>query len=266
MFAVILLLFVLGACIGSFLNVVVYRTMYDDSPLRGRSYCDNCGKLVDWKHNIPLLSFFWLRGKCANCKKKISWQYPVVEFLVGALFVWWFIIGSSFFNLAGAFALIQPLVWLGIGLLLFLIFTFDLIYMVIPDFLTSALFILVLAYRLGLVATSQMRGEDLGTSLIAGGVLAIFFYSLYLGTHKKGFGLGDVYLAPSLGLILGYQRLSVAVFAAFVFGSIVGGVLLFLGKKKFGQLIPFGPFLVIGTAFSLIWGQSIWNWYMSMLV
>lgn len=247
--------------------MVVYRTMYDDSPLRGRSYCDHCGKLVDWKHNIPLLSFFLLGGKCANCKKKISWQYPVVEFLVGMLFVWWLIVGRSFFLLVQEpFTILQPMFWLVVGLILLLVIVFDLVYMLIPDFLTFSLFFVVLSYRLLLVATSQMRGEDLGYSLVSGGILALFFYFLYWVTKKKGFGFGDVKLAPSLGLILGYQRLVVAVFLAFVLGSLLGVVLLLMGKKKFGQVIPFGPFLVLGTIISLLWGNQVWNWYFGMLI
>ncbi len=267
MFWLILLLFVLGASIGSFLNVVVYRTMYGDSPFRGRSYCDNCKKQVDWKHNIPLLSFFLLKGRCAHCRKKISWQYPLVEFMTGVLFVWWFFVGRGFFFLVQEpFVWIQPIFWLLVGMMLLAILVFDLLYMVIPDFLSVGLLIWVLVYRLGLVWTDQMRAEDLVNSVIAGGLLAGFFLGLYLITKKRGFGLGDVKFAPALGLLLGGQRLLVAVFLAFVLGSLMGVCMLMMKKRKMNQVVPFGPFLVMGTVVSLLWGGVMWAWYWNMVL
>jgi len=81
-----------------------------------------------------------------------------------------------------------------------------------------------------------------------------------------GFGLGDIYLAPSLGLLLGWPKILPGMFSAFVLGSVVGLILIATKKKKMTQYLPFGPFLIIGTAISLLWGSAIWTWYMSLIV
>lgn len=251
---------------GSFLNVVVYRTMHHDSPLRGRSYCDNCGVQLSWKHNIPLISYFVLGGKCANCKKRISWQYPVVELLTGLLFVWWYVIGRSFFLLGSSpWALIQPVFWFGVAFALWLLVVFDAKYGIIPDFLSGGLLAWVFFYRVALLSAGIMRIEDFVTGLIAGLGLMLFFYGLYELTKRQGFGLGDIKLAPSLGLLLGWPGMVVGVFAAFVIGSLIGICLMILGKKRFGQTVPFGPFLAAGAAIALLWGDAIVNWYLQFL-
>lgn len=259
-------LFILGLAIGSFISVIVYRTINGESPWKGRSHCDHCGKLVDWKHNIPLLSFILLRGKCVNCKTKISWQYPIVELLTGLLFVWWYWVGQSVFMLVKPpFVVLQPLFWLIIGVLMLMVIIYDLAYSLIPDFISLPLVALTFAYRLFLGLSGEMRWLDMWTSLIAGLVLAWFFYGLYLLTNRKGFGLGDVKMAPALGLLLGWQKMTIAVFLAFVIGATVGVLLMSIGKKRFGQTIPFGPFLVLGSAISLLWGPLLWNWYWAIL-
>lgn len=259
-------LFIFGLAIGSFINVIVYRSINGESPWKGRSHCDDCGKLVDWKQNIPLLSFILLRGRCANCGKKISWTYPVVELMTGLLFVWWYWIGQGVFLLVQPpLTWAQPLFWLIVGIALLMVLIFDLIYGIIPDFLTLPLFLLTLAYRVYLAVSGEMRWIDMWTALLAGLILTWFFAGLYILTNKKGFGLGDVKLAPALGLLLGWQKTTIAIFLAFVIGATVGVVLMLVGKKKWGQTVPFGPFLVVGTAISLLWGNAIWGWYFGLI-
>lgn len=260
------LIFIFGLIFGSFLNVVIYRTTHHQSPLEGRSKCPNCGKLINWKHNIPLISFFILRGKCADCGKRISWQYPVVEFLTGFLFVWWFFIGRGFFMLAEKpWTLVQPVFWLIVGMCLLVIFMADLIYGLIPDSVNVILFSAVLIYRLALVFSGQMKSIDFSYSIVCGFVLFGFFYSLWYFTKGKGFGYGDVKMAPAIGLLLGWPRTLVGVILAFILGAAVAVILILGGRKKMKQTVPFGPFLVIGLLFALLWGLPIWNWYMAML-
>lgn len=266
MLEITLLVFFLGLVFGSFLNVVIYRTTHGTSPLSGRSQCPKCRKMISWKHNIPLISFFSLRGRCANCGTKISWQYPVVEFLTGSLFVWWFLMGQSFFLLwQQPWNYVQPVFWLTVGMILLSIFVADWRFELIPDSLTLPLFILALGYRLALVGSGQMQSGDLAAAIIAGLILTAFFYGLWHFTKGRGFGFGDVKLAPSLGLLLGFPRTLVGVFLAFAFGALAASLLIILGKKKIGQTVPFGPFLVAGTVVSLLWGQSLWSWYFGLL-
>ncbi len=258
--------FVFGLVFGSFLNVVIFRTTHNASPLSGRSRCPKCKKTISWKHNIPLLSFFVLRGQCANCGAKISWQYPVVELLTGVLFIWWFLIGRGFFLLVGQpWILLQPVFWLVVGMLLLVVFVADWRFGLIPDSTSISLFILALGYRLSLAGFGLMRSDDLVRAIISGLLLAAFFYGLWFVTSGRGFGFGDVKLAPSLGLLLGWPKTLIAVLLAFIFGAAVAVILLVMGRKKFGQTIPFGPFLVLGTLAALLWGNDLWNWYFGRL-
>lgn len=266
MLALTFLVFVVGLIGGSFLNVVIYRTTHGTSPLSGRSKCPKCKKTISWKHNIPLLSFFWLRGRCANCKTKISWQYPVVELLTGALFVWWWVIGRSFFSLIGQpWIYLQPVFWLIVGMLLLVVFVADWRFGLIPDSVNFSLFVLALSYRLGLTSFGLMESVDVVRAIICGLVLTAFFYGLWFFTNGRGFGFGDVKLAPALGLLLGWPKTLVGMFLAFVIGAGVAVVLILAGKKKLGQTIPFGPFLVLGTVMALIWGGKLWGWYWGFL-
>ncbi|EKD53168.1 MAG: hypothetical protein ACD_61C00122G0001 [uncultured bacterium] len=221
--------------------------------------------------NIPVLSFIFLGGRCAFCHKKISIRYPLIELMTGVFFVWWFVVGFNFFKLVGSpWSFIQPVFWLVTGLTMFAILVIDLLYMVIPFGLNLTLFSLALAYRIGLTSFGIMNPTDLFRALAAGAGVCLLFVILQLATKavKKvdGFGLGDIYLAPSLGLLLGWPKILPGMFAAFVLGSVVGLSLIALKKKKMSQYLPFGPFLIIGTAISLLWGGAIWSWYLSFLV
>lgn len=270
MFIVILFIFVMGLIWGSFLNVVVYRSSHNLSIAKGRSICPKCKKNIPWKYNIPLLSFIWLRGRCANCGKKISWRYPAIELMTGVMFVWWYLVGFNFFNLFGnPWMIVQPIFWLIVGMILLTIFMTDLLYGVIPLSINMSLLSLVLLYRIGLTSFGIMNNKDLILAIISGLIVSLLFFALQKVTKLikgvDGMGDGDIFLAPSLGLLLGWPRIFVAIFMSFVIGSVVGVVLLLMGKKKMSNSIPFGPFLVIGTLIGLVFGGMIWSWYMGML-
>lgn len=255
-----------GAVFGSFLNVLIYRLSKGQSPFVGRSKCPSCKKQISWQHNIPLISFFWLRGKCANCHKKISWHYPLVELLTASLFLWWYLIGMNFFRLEGNYLdIVQPVFWLVMGMLLMVVFFADLWFGVIPDLINLLVLGLALIYRIVLVTTGQMRLIDFELAIMAGLVLYLIFYFLVYITKGKGFGLGDVKLAPGLGLLLGWQKTIILWFVSFILGSLVAIILLLLRKKSMKQTIPFGPFLVIGTGIALFFGDKLWVWYMGLL-
>ena len=266
MVSVVFFVFLFGLIWGSFLNVVIYRTTHGTSPLSGRSMCPKCKKIISWKNNIPLISFLLLRGRCANCHTRISWRYPVVEFMTGILFVWWYLIGQSFFSLVGSpFNYLQPIFWLIIGMLLLVVFFADLFFGLIPDSVNLMLFSLAFFYRLVLVSFSQMQVVDLYRAVGAAIILTIFFYSLWFFTRGRGFGFGDVKLAPSLALLLGWPRVSVGIFSAFVIGAVLGLGLILFGKRKFGQTIPFGPFLIVGVLVGLLFGNDLWGWYWGLI-
>ncbi len=260
------ILFMFGLAIGSFLNVVIYRMVHGDSALRGRSYCDACKKPIAWYDNIPLFSFLILKRKCRHCKTLIPWEYPAVEMLTGALFVWWYVVGFTFFQLTSQpLGFIQPLFWLCVGIL-FLVITFtDISYMIIPDSAVVLLTIASIAYRLYLTQTGVMQVKDLGISLATALLCSLFFFALVLITKGRGMGFGDVKLVFPLGLILGFPNSLVALFVACVSGAIVGMILIWRKDKKLSGIIPFGPFLIFGSIVALVWGDKLMKWYLSFL-
>ena len=179
--------------------------------------------------------------------------------------------GFNFFKLVGSpWSFIQPVFWLIVGMVLLAIFMTDLLYTVIPFSLNLLLFSISLFYRIGLAGFGIMQVTDLVKAFLSGLGLCLFFVLLQFLTKKikkvDGVGLGDIFLAPSLGLLLGWPKIIPGVFLSFVLGSIVGIILLMMGKKKIGQYLPFGPFLIMGTVLSLLWGGQMWSWYMGLLV
>jgi len=264
----ILLVFALGASLGSFIGVLIYRTTNpkEGSPFVGRSFCDNCKRQLTWYENIPVVSYIALRGQCKTCHKPISKSYLLVEVVTGLLFVWWMTLGFAFFKLTQAPLLyLQPTFWLVIGLMLIIIFFADVLHGIIPDFATATIGLVTLLYRAYLVWQGVMRGEDLASALMSGIAAGGFFLALFLATRGRGLGFGDVKFSLVMGLLLGFPKAIVGFFLSFLFGGVVGVGLLALGRKKVGQTVPFGPFLVSGLVTALVWGDAIWQWYMSML-
>lgn len=266
MVAMYLLVFIFGLVMGSFLNVVVYRVLTGDSPFRGRSACPHCHKQIAWHDNIPLFSFLLLSGKCRHCHKKISWRYPVLELLTAILFVWWFGMGQFFFNLTQQpYTVVQPVFWLLIGIGLLSMFVADMWFGVLPDVFTVGLSVLAFLYRFLLTLPGIMQLNDFLGAVAAGLGAAGFFWLLIWITKGKGMGFGDVKLGLLMGLLLGWPRITVALFMAFLTGALTGIILILLKRKRFGQTIPFGPFLILGTVFALVWGTQTIDWYVKML-
>lgn len=262
----VIFLFFIGAVIGSFINVLITRSIEGEDWIRGRSRCDSCKKEIAWYDNIPLLSYAILNGKCRYCRKPISIQHPAIEMLTGLLFVWWYAIGFAFFKLAQApYSIIQPLFWLVVGILLLIIFLTDWLYQIIPDWANTCLAILALVYRFYLSVTGAMRWEDFWLAIVMGLALSGFLAGLYFLTKGRGMGLGDVKFAMGMGLLLGWPRGLIALFIAFILGALVGVIMILLGWKKMKERIAFGPFLVLGTAVSLVWGANLWLWYWGLI-
>lgn len=236
----LLLVFLLGVSVGSFFNVLIDRLPSGENPLSGRSHCDYCKKNLSWFDLIPVFSFVILFGRCRFCKKKLSFYYPVVELITGLLFVLTLLKFVDFslilfilFNIC--FLIVTFFTDLKYGLILdkllypaiFLCFIFDVLFTgIFQNFLFSAIFSF------------------------------IFFLVIFLATFKKGMGFGDVKLAFYMGLFLGFPKVLVAFYIAFLTGAIVSIILILCRKKRFlGDTIAFGPFLVLGVFLSLFWGD-----------
>lgn len=260
------ILFVLGLAIGSFLHVVIYRTVNDESFVVGRSHCPHCNKPIQWYDNIPLVSFMILHGRCRYCHKTIAWSHPLIELITGLLFVWWYFIGFTFFKLSS-----QPLLyfqrgfWLAVGVCLIVVLFADLLYGIIPNITVVALAFLGIVYRSALFVTGIMRPVDFWATVIASTIATLFFYLLTFYKKGRGMGMGDVKLMFPLGLVLGWPNLIIALYIAFISGAVTGLSLIGLRKKIAVQTIPFGPFLVVGTVVGLLFGDGIVQWYIALL-
>lgn len=259
-------LFTFGSVIGSFLNVLIYRTVHNENYVRGRSRCPNCKETIAWYDNIPLLSYALLRGKCRHCRLPISKMYPMVEGMTGALFVWWGMIGFAFFQLSSApLRLLQPLFWLLVGIGLIVVFFADIRYMEIPDEAVIGLTFLGVLYRTSLWWFQIMPLNDYMNTLYGALGASVFFLLLWIGTKGRGIGLGDVKFAFPFGLIVGFPNVVVGLFLAFVLGAAGGLGLVAAGRAKLGARLPFGPFLVLSAVLTLVFGEAIFHWYMGLL-
>lgn len=245
-----LFLFVLGLAIGSFLNVLIYRLPLGLS-IRGRSFCPRCKKKIRWFDNVPLLSFAFLRGRCRWCHSPISPQYPLVELITAVLFVGIWEIGE------------MREIW-GLGYYLFIISSLiailfiDLRHKIIPDIIVFPA-ILVSIFSVSIFSTIFNVQPSIFNSFLSAFGSSAFFLALFLITRGRGMGFGDVKLAFLMGLFLGFPKIVVALYVAFLTGAFVSLILIVRRKVGLKSAIPFGPFLVIGTLVALFWGESIWN-------
>jgi prepilin signal peptidase PulO-like enzyme (type II secretory pathway) len=230
---------ILGLVFGSFGNVILCR-MPDDKSMRGRSHCPHCNRTLTPVELIPLLSFIIQLRRCKGCGVIISWQYPLVEIAGMLLFIGAGVLVSySFFPaLALALALWSMLI---IGII-------DARTQMIPDVLTLTLAIAAIVYHL-LLNNFELTGAFLGF---------IFFGLQWVASRGRWVGSGDILLAVAIGLLLGsWQSVVVMLMAAYIIGALLVSVLLGLGAMKRTDHIAFGPFLVIGAFFALLFGQGI---------
>lgn len=244
--------FIFGLAVGSFLNSVVYRLETKESIIKTRSYCPYCKKTLSWFELIPLMSFILQRGRCRKCHKKISLQYPLVELTTGILFTlcgWYFfpdILHSTFYILVVS--------------CLIIIFVYDLKHSIIPNEIVYSGIIVAILYRLF---------RDLGqflNPLVAALVAGAFFFLIILISRGKWMGMGDVKLAVFMGLVLGWPKILLALFLAFLVGAFVSIILMILKKKTLKSQIPFGPFLALSTIIAIFWGNVLIDWYLNLLL
>lgn len=239
----------IGLVVGSFLNVVVFRT-HADVPLTGRSKCLICEEPIGWFDLIPVLSFFLLRGRCRRCRQAINWQYPLVEVATAGLFV--LIVWTTLPDLSLAIARAI------LTIFLIIIFVYDLKYGYILDrfSLPAMLLAVVFNFALGELTVVQMFFG----ALSVGG----FFALQYFVSSGKWIGGGDIRLGVLMGLMLGLWSGVLALFIGYLLGAIVAVGLLVKGRKL-TSAVPFGTFLTVGTFLAMLWGEKIINWYLGYL-
>lgn len=265
---IFLLIFLLGLCVGSFLNVVIDRIPQKKSIIKNRSHCDFCKKTLAWYDLIPIVSFLLLKGKCRYCGSALSLQYPAVEFATGLLFLsilslyvpLALSLNSIPFILSSIEGSMVSIVFLLIVFSsLLAIFVIDIKYGIIPD---AILFPITFLTFISLI----LNYEFLIPAFLSGVVCFLLFFFIVFVTKGRGMGFGDVKYAFFMGLFLGYPTIVIGLYAAFLTGAALSLILIVVRKKRFGQTIPFGPFLVIGTFIGYFWGLDLVNSYFSFLL
>lgn len=248
--------FILGLCVGSFLNVVIDRLPAGQTIVAGRSYCDHCKHKLSWHDLFPVLSFLLLGGKCRYCRVGISFQYPLVELITGLLFL---LAYTTMIRIIEVYSIIRLFYFLVIISGLVAIFFTDLKYRIIPDQ------ILVLLALASLIYLFIFQKNNLPEHLLAGVILLAFFLALVLATRGRGMGLGDVKYAFVMGFILGIPYSIISFYLSFLTGALISIILVISGRKKMKGTIPFGPFLVGGTLMSLFYGQLLWGLFKKII-
>jgi len=250
----LILFFILGTAVGSFLNVVIDRTTQGQSIL-GRSYCDYCRATLGVVDLIPILSFTALSGRCRHCRKKLSWQYPIVETVTGLLFVRSFLI----LTVSGQLTITTLLYYFFLISILIVVAVVDFKFSLVPTTLVFLASLLALFYNYFFLTSGQFV-----QSVAAAFGTAVFFLVIVILTRGRGMGEGDVVLGFLIGMVLGLKESVLAIFLAFLIGAIISLFLITLGKKHFGQTVPFAPFLSLGFLISLFWAKEIINWYLML--
>ena len=248
-----ILVFAFALCVGSFLNVCIYRIPMRESIVSPRSHCPACGHSIPWYHNLPVVSYVLLKGRCRFCGVKISPVYPLVEFGTGLVAVLLFLV----FGLSILF----PVYFVFVSALIVISFI-DLEHRIIPDVISIPGILVGLGvafFRPDLTPLNALIG-----SLLGGGLLLAVVIGYYLLTKREGMGLGDVKLLAMIGAFLGWKGMLFTLFSSSVLGALSGMVVMIVKKGDMKLAIPFGPFLSLGAVLYVFVGERLIGWYLNM--
>ncbi len=242
----------IGSCIGSFLNVCIFRLPANQSVVRPPSACPSCGRPIRWYDNIPIISYIVLRGRCRSCRVSISLRYPLVEMLTGlfALTVW----------LHFGIHVHSIIYFLFIAALLAVTFI-DLDHRIIPDVISLPGIPIGFAASFFLPQISWL--ESLTGILIGGGTLLIIALGYQMLTGKDGMGGGDIKLLAMIGAFIGWKGVLFTIMAASFTGTLAGIAVMLQTRKGMKLAVPFGPFLATGAILYLFLGEILIDWYIN---
>jgi len=264
--------FALGACIASFLNVVIWRVPRGESIVSPPSHCPKCGAAIRWYQNIPILSWLALRGKCANCRAPISPRYILVETLGGCLFLatfWQFapyVIDGAPLWYPFAFVLAY---WIWIALMIVgSMIDFD--HKLLPDFVTIGGMVLGVAFN----GVGCLVWRSWALLLFSLGGLALGFGLLWLIRYfgskafkREAMGMGDVLLMGAVGALFGPVAVLFTLIVSSLLGSVVGIGMVALSKTRLGKFveIPYGPYICMACLVWMFYGGELVGWYLRLL-
>jgi leader peptidase (prepilin peptidase)/N-methyltransferase len=240
-----IIIVLIGAAIGSFLNVCIRRIPARESLVLPSSHCPKCLHPIKYYDNIPIISYFLLKGKCRNCGERISLQYPIVETLTAiiSILLFW------------KFGLTLKLLFFFIFCCVLIIIAFiDLEHQIIPDILTLPgipLFFLMAVFAIGIPWLAAALGV-----LIGGGILYLIAFGYELLTKREGMGGGDIKLLAMLGAFFGWKSLLFILFVSSFLGALVGIAVMLIKRKDMRYAVPFGPFLSLSAFAYIFWGDE----------
>ena len=245
-----LFVIILGGLWGSFANVCIYRLPLNKGVVSGRSYCPKCKKQITWKDNIPIISYFLLKGKCRKCKKPISSQYALVEFLSILFFVIiYFLYGIT----------LTTLLLMILSLSFIIIFFIDLKHFIIPNEITFSMMALgfIKSFDPNLNSMFPNYINSLIGGLLGYGIIwsIIFFYKQI--RKKEGMGLGDAKLYAVVGFWFGWLAIPFIIFLSSMIALLSVVPSLIRNSKTMSSQIPFGPYIIIGTLVYLIFKSNL---------
>src|SRR5680860_1649963 len=247
----VILIFMLGLIVGSFSNVCIYRIPKNESIVYPASHCPKCSSKIKPYDNIPLLSYILLKGRCRNCKSKISIRYPIVELVTGLIYlIIYLIYGLS----------VQTLIYILLSSALIIIAFIDLDEEIVPDVISVPG--IVIGFIISFfVPYISFINSALGI-VVGGGIILIIGLAGSVIFKKEAMGGGDVKLAAMIGAFLGWRYIIISLFLGFFLGALAGIILILSKIKKREDVIPFGPFIVLGSFITLFWGEKIISWYL----
>ena len=242
-----------GLCLGSFLNVCIYRIPLNKSIVHPPSSCPHCGARISYYDNIPVISYLLLLGRCRKCKASVSLRYPLVEILMAVLSLALFIKFGQHYQ--------YFLFLLFAGTLLALSFI-DLDHKILPDVLTLPG--ILAGWAVSFLPGGIYWSDSLIGSAAGGGALYLVAYGYARITGREGLGGGDIKLLAMIGAWLGWKSLPLIVLMSSLSGAIIGSIFILVGGKGARTQIPFGPFLSLGALSYLFFGREISIWYFGL--
>ncbi|MDP2053519.1 MAG: prepilin peptidase [Acidobacteriota bacterium] len=246
---VLILALFMGLCIGSFLNVVIYRLPLGQSLVSPGSRCTKCGYQLRWYDNVPVLSWALLGGRCRQCRTAISIQYPVVEIITGLLFVlvaWLTPVGPLLFSRLILVAILVAL------------FGIDLEHQILPNSITLPGIVIGLMFSA--IAPPGWQDALLGT-LLGAGVLYGIAAAYYAVRREEGLGMGDVKMLAMIGAFLGWQAVLVTLVLSSFSGALIGMALIAAQRGGMKLALPFGTFMAVGADAAILGGDPLIAWY-----
>jgi len=244
-------IFFMGAAVGSFLNVCIYRLPQELSIVSPRSFCPACQTPIRAYDNIPIISFLLLGGKCRKCQAPISWRYPLIEALTGC-------IALALYVKFGFSPLFFFLFVFSAALVVITFIDFD--HQIIPDIISLPG--IGVGFLLSVSGYSISIKESVIGILVGGGSLYVVAFLYHALTKREGMGGGDVKLLAMIGAWLGWKAVLFTLFFASLTGSVIGGAIMMAKKEDSKLAIPFGPFLAFSALAYIFIGPRLIDWYL----